>query len=47
MIVSVNRVEVTGTTETIRELNGIESSRTAFLMVQRGTTRVFLQVQKE
>lgn len=47
VIVSVNRVEVTGTTETIRELNGIESSRTAFLMVQRGTTRVFLQVQKE
>ena len=47
VIISVNRVEVSGATETIRELNGIESSRTAFLMVQRGTTRVFLQVQKE
>ena len=47
VIVSVNRVEVGGAAEAIRELNAVESGRTAFLLVQRGTTRVFLQVLKE
>ena len=47
VILSVNRVEVGSAAATIRELNGIESGRTAFLLVQRGPTRVFLQVRKE
>ena len=47
VIVSVNRVDVTNVAETIRELNSVESGGTAFLLVQRGPTRVFLQVRKE
>ena len=47
VIVSVNRVEVASAADTIRELNGVESGRTAFLLVQRGPNRVFLQVLKE
>ena len=47
VILSVNRVEVDSAAAVIRELNGVESGRTAFLLVQRGPTRVFLQVRKE
>ena len=47
VILSVNRVDVTNAADTIRELNGVESGRTAFLLVQRGATRVFMQVRKE
>ena len=47
VIVSVNRVEVGGAADAILELNAVESGRTAFLLVQRSTTRVFLQVLKE
>lgn len=47
VIVSVNRIEVDSAAAAIRELNGIEAERTAFLLVQRGPTRVFLQVRKE
>ena len=47
VIVSVNRVNVTNATDAIRELNLVESGRTAFLLVQRGPNRVFLQVLKE
>ena len=47
VIISINRVEVAGSGDAIRELNGVASGGTAFLMVQRATTRVFLQVRKE
>ena len=47
VVLSVNRVDVTNATTAVRELNGVESGRTAFLLVQRGATRVFLQVRKE
>lgn len=47
VILSINRVDVDGAAAAIRELNGVESGRTAFLLVQRGATRVFLQVRKE
>ena len=47
VIVSVNRIEVGSAAEAIRELSTIENGRTAFLLVQRGSTRIFLQVLKE
>ena len=47
VIVSVNRVNVASTADVIRELNLVESGRTAFLLVQRGPNRVFLQILKE
>ena len=47
VILSVNRVEVSSAGEAMAELNEIESGRTAFMLVQRGDTRVFLQVRKE
>ena len=47
LILSVNRVEVASAAAAIQELNGIVSDRTAFLLIQRGTNRVFLQVLKE
>ncbi len=47
VILSVNRVEVTSASEATAELNAIESGRTAFLLVQRRDTRVFLQVEKD
>ena len=47
VILSVNRVPVTTATDAVRELNGVESGRTAFLLIQRGQTQVFLQVLKE
>ena len=47
VIVSVNRTEVTTAADAVRELNLVESGRTAFLLVQRGPNRVFLQVLKE
>ena len=47
VVLSVNRVDVTNAATAVRELNGVESGRTAFLLVQRGATRVFLQVRKE
>jgi len=47
VIVSVNRINVTSAADAIRELNLVESGRTAFLLVQRGPNRVFLQVAKE
>ena len=47
VILSVNRSDVTSATEAITELSQIEPGRTAFLLVQRGETRVFLQVRKE
>ena len=47
VIVSVNRVNVASAAAAIRELNLVEPGRTAFLLVQRGPNRVFLQVLKE
>jgi serine protease Do len=47
VVVSVNRVEVATAADAVRELNLVESGRTAFLLVQRGSTEVFLQVLKE
>ena len=47
VIVSVNRTEVATAADAVRELNLVESGRTAFLLVQRGPNRVFLQVLKE
>ena len=47
VIVSVNRVNVASAADAIRELNLVEPGRTAFLLVQRGPNRVFLQVLKE
>ena len=47
VILSVNRVEVGSAGEATAELNAIESGRTAFLLVQRRDTRVFLQVEKD
>ena len=47
VILSINRVEVAGAAAAVRELNAVESGRTAFLLVQRRATQVFLQVLKE
>ena len=47
VILSVNRAEVSDSASAIQELNGVASGRTAFLLVQRGPNRVFLQVLKE
>jgi serine protease Do len=47
VILSVNRVDVGSAAAAAEQLNAIESGRTAFLLVQRGETRVFLQVRKE
>ena len=47
VILSVNRTDVASAEEATAELGEIESGRTAFLLVQRGDTRVFLQVRKE
>ena len=47
VILSVNRVEVASAGEAAAALDGIEAGRTAFLLVQRRDTRVFLQVRKD
>ena len=47
VILTINRVEVTSAVEAIEQLAAIESGRTAFLLVQRGSEQVFLQVLKE
>ena len=47
VILSVNRVDVASASDATEELGAIESGRTAFLLVQRRDTRVFLQVEKE
>ena len=47
VILSVNRVDVPNAADTVRALSDVESGRTAFLLVQRAATRVFLQVRKE
>ena len=47
VILRVNRVDVGSAAEAGAELDAIESGRTAFLLVQRRGTRLFLQVEKE
>ena len=47
VILSVNRVDVASAGAATSELSAIESGRTAFLLVQRRDTRVFLQVEKD
>ena len=47
VILSINRVNVASAGEATAELNAIQSGRTAFLLVQRRETRVFLQVEKD
>ena len=47
VILRVNRVEVSGAVETVEQLNTVEIGRTAFLLIQRGATQIFLQVLKE
>ena len=47
VILSVNRVDVPNAADAVRALNDVESGRTAFLLVQRAATRVFMQVRKE
>ena len=47
VILSINRVDVASASDATAELGEIESGRTAFLLVQRRDTRVFLQAEKE
>ncbi len=47
IILRVNGAEVATANEATTALADIESGRTAFLLVQRGDSRVFLQVRKE
>ena len=47
VILRVNRAEVALAAETDAVLDTIEARRTAFLLVQRRDTRVFLQLQKD
>ena len=47
LITSVNRTAVATATDAIRELNRVEAGRTAFLLILRGESQVFLRVRKE
>ena len=47
VVLSINRVEVSSAGEAIEQLDAIESGRTAFLLIQRGPSQIFLQVMKE
>ena len=47
IILRVNGAAVATASEATAALAAVESGRTAFLLVQRGDTRVFLQVRKE
>ena len=47
VITAVNQEEVASAAEAIRALNGVESGRTAFLLIQRQDEQVFLRVRKE
>ncbi len=47
VVQSINRVEVSSAGEAIEQLDAIESGRTAFLLIQRGPSQIFLQVLKE
>ena len=47
VILRINRTEVATASEATAVLDTIEPGRTAFMLVQRGDNRVFLQVEKE
>ena len=47
VITAVNQRPVSSAAEAIRELNGVASGRTAFLLIQRRDGQVFLRVRKE
>ncbi len=47
VILSVNRTDIASAGEAAAALDAIEPGRTAFLLVQRRDTRVFLQMEKE
>ena len=47
MITAINQQDVGSAAEAVRELNRIESGRTAFLLIQRRDGQVFLRVRKE
>ncbi len=47
VILRINRTEVATASEAVAALDAIESGRTAFMLVQRGENRVFLQVEKQ
>ena len=47
VVLSINRVEVSSADEAIEQLDAVESGRTAFLLIQRGPSQIFLQVLKE
>ena len=47
VILRINRTEVETARQAVDELDAIESGRTAFLLVQRGDVRVFLQVARQ
>jgi len=47
VVITINRTPVTSVAEATAQLNAVESGRTAFLLVQRAETRIFLQVPKE
>ena len=46
VITAVNRVAVATTADAIRELNQVESGRTAFLLIVRGNEERFLRLRK-
>ena len=47
VITAINQQDVGSAAEAVRELNRIESGRTAFLLIQRRDGQVFLRVRKE
>lgn len=47
VVLSVNRVEVASAAEAAASLEAVEAGATAFILVQRRDTRLFLQVRKE
>ena len=47
VILRINRTEVGTASAAVAALDAVESGRTAFMLVQRGDNRVFLQVEKE
>ncbi|MXZ73464.1 MAG: PDZ domain-containing protein [Acidobacteria bacterium] len=47
VILRINRTEVETASQAIDVLDAIDSGRTAFMLVQRGENRVFLQVEKQ
>jgi len=47
VITAINQTSVSTATDAIRELNQVENGRTAFLLILRGDSQVFLRIRKE